>query len=758
MQSRVISTSVDSDAAKAGLDRTSHISPDALADLLERHIQDKFPDQYSNMSEGERVYLSSWLLTLSGYITNATEEKRRLSGELPVRAWATAASVVRSYEVEHRLYRALLYGNITPEEAKVASNPDHVVYTVHPSFSGTRGLVNAQHDTIKQFLLLSSESMSSSESVVPAIASYAIIQELLSLALNEMRAKDGTNNFARTKRTRVDEIYEGFVDYIPRVVDSTIEEVAIMLRRARNVGIEVKSLLTIAQLDNLAAATSDHSSWIIDGDGKVTCRAWDHDVALTAARRSLAEKQLSLLELVITDLKRASRDTSAADGIKEGLSDRIRKLTELEKLAQKWMQATSNLQDYKEANHHTQRGQDDSLIALVAAADEANAKYKKARQECRAELRHETSAELRDFASSLKHGDKSAIFSMFESRLVTKEMSVLTNLDALYLSASKGDFPIKLERRENAAQHKEVMREFLKLEKVRDLLVGRLSSGELQEIDAEIYQAATTSNDDALLLILEHLAEIVQSNDSGQVDQLKEHLLGLYKRIALAIAPQLPEKQSSLSRVRATPLEPVESLLIADLAHMSLVQLYPEAYRRTVIAEAATPEHVVLQSFDRARIREEVVKRGKSDLLIAYLFKELMGAGQLQTVMLLEDPYTVLESDRLLSEMLKRPLYYPALGLDLANLQTHTMKILESDGTVRDMTAYELFQRNGMTDEILLSYRLDLDELKQARVYIGPAKMLANSDAAKRGTLAGSLQFQNATPSIELAFYPALNS
>lgn len=728
-----------------------HPAPGQVADALEHAIRSNNEQEYARLNKGQQTFLSSWILTLAGYMTGVAEEKRRINGEIPVRTIPPASSQVRTGHIEERLYKALFSGRLKPHEVRSIASPDEVIFTAHPNFAEQRELVAIGQKCVDEFINTDADLLADiarggykAEKTVERLMAGTQLGQLMSQALKHLEP--------RKSRTRADELYEATVDFVPRVLQSGIEEVAVMLRRAKNIdGKMVPDKLTTDQLDCLSAATSTHGSWFTDGDGKRTSRAWDNEFAIVAIKRKAMEEQLGYLKTVIGEIPGGKGPAGLlkkkAIELEHALQEDLRIFAEIEEAAKKRMLALTALQTAHEQSPTLTREDKVLFPPLREAALAASSQYRALITEHGKTLTEDDSQKVLEFAKELKAMEAAGQLSFQKYKSRFDKTASLSTLDALYLVARKGDFPIKLERRENANQYKEVIRHFLDFSEVRTALLKYKTNG--APLDREIYDAARGKNDHALQKVLETMSAILnEEKDKPQGKQkfttmFRTALRNAYINNARLIEPQNAHEKAPPPERRPVASElPIEkALLLDDISNLWISTLYPNAFKRTIIAEAATPDLDTLKGFGsksgNAAIRDEVLLRGTSDILVVDILRRLTGSGVEETA-LYEDPHAILHTPALLAQTLQNPVYHSALGIDMGRAQERVMYKLSDTGTPEAMTAYDFMRQRGFDDRAMQANRLDIDRLKRAWVYVGPAKQLANSDSAKRGTLATS--------------------
>ncbi len=737
-------------------DLVPHPMPERMAATLEKLISKEEPEKYGKLSDGQKIYLRNWLFALSSYASELTEEKRRMAGGgMQVRTLPKASSYAVSSSMENELYTKVLDGSLSPEEAKKQFSPQDIVYTTHPNFSSTGEMAEITHALVKDFLKISPRVLSEMGKN-PDEASNMLMGEFHASGLGSHFSKALDQLKPRKHRNRAEELNEAAVDLIPHIYEGLVEEATIITKRAAMVDVKAARSgkpLSFEQVSAVAEMTSDHSTWFTDGDGKRTSHAWDNDYALPAIKAAAMKEYIKSLKVV----KEQVRDMPVQEVVDQQidtLEAKLKLVDNFRNAAEGRMLTLTKLQTY--ADSQTEAPTRDEIggerLQLRKEAQEAGKYYRRlvTDEATREALMTDYSRPLIDLAKELKtleaKGDVqfSKVPSSFDGE------SHLNVLDALIIKASKGDFPMKIERRENANQHKEAMRYFLKTLSnagVADQLVNRVIPGTLppQKLTNEDFEdalRATTVPDEKCLSKVMHVIDDLASRarynkeslgegDAKLAAELSKVLEASYQTAARSIDPKYE------TRADRMPLElpSQESVFIDDVSPFYInAKLHKGAYKRLIIAEAGSPPNALLATGHSQNIKDEAILRDSNDVLTVNIFKNLLGSN-VDVVPLYEDPDAILNTPAMLAKKLSNPVYHNALGIDLSQADSKTMR--KADGT--DISAYEFLQSQGFTDPVMKQRKMDIDTLKEAKVYVGPHKMLANSDSAKRGTLAASV-------------------
>ncbi len=730
----------------------SHPTPERIAKALESVISERLSGDYKDLNAGQKIFLKNWLFALSSYASEITEEKRRLGGGgLPVRTLPKAGSYVISGTAEREFYDRLLSGDPAVDKAKQQFSPQDTIYTTHPNFSQTRELANLTPEILKHFLGMSQESLEA----------LGRNEESAKAVLSKQFADNGLgNDFAqalsyikpRKGRSRADELDEAAVDLIPRVYEGITEEVSVILKRARMVDAKVGQTLSFDQVKKLSELTSDHSTWFTDGDGKRTSHAWDNNFAIPGIKAAAMDQFLQDLQKVKGRVSHKQEIAESVDTLIEELETKKHIVESVRDSARGVMLALTKLQTYAE-NHGETPVRDeveDERLQLRAAAQKAGKAYDMLmhQPETIEALTTNYSEKVLNIAHTLKELEAKGEVSFQKMPSAFDDKTPLTTLDGLIIKAAKGDFPMKVERRENANQHKEAMRYFLKTlanvglnHSLDGMAIPGSKTGEkLTGEDFMNALRATTSKDEQKLRkvmeVVDGLASraltpgALSDEEMTLVDKFKEILKNSYEATANNVAPKYHKSPDAI------PLElPVnESVFLDDVAPFYISgKLYNDAFKRVIIAEAGSPPNQMLSQGNLSNIRQEAILRDSNDVLTANIFKNLLGS-KVDVVPLYEDPDAILNTPAMLSTKLANTAYHNSLGIDMGKASEKSL--VKTNG--QEMTAYEFLRSQGFSDNAMSMRKMDIAELKDALVYVGPHKMLANSDSAKRGTLASS--------------------
>ncbi|NBO18660.1 MAG: hypothetical protein EBV03_05410, partial [Proteobacteria bacterium] len=582
----------------------------------------------------------------------------------------------------------------------------------------------------------------------------------------------------RKARNRAEELDEATIDLIPRVYEGNTEEVAIMLRRARMVGVKLDSkagakplgpdaVLSFDQVQALAKLTSNHSTWFTDGDGKRTSHAWDNEYAVPAIKAAAMQQYVKDLQNVKRSVSHLPIDNEV-DGVIRELRADLKHLTAVRDAAKDHMLALTKLQSYAEQHGVTQT-RDEVGGELGELRKEAKAKGEVYRrlienQDVATALSHNASAKVLGLVKKLK-GVEAAGEARFDKLPSSFDgQTALSNLDSLIIKASKGDFPMKVERRENANQHKYALRYLLKalsnsgnINDLTELTVpGSQPPVKLTKTDISGARRCTSPGPDdemkdsarevpmpgdehRLRVVLEALNDLAYREAKGMpmsdkerevIRTVKKTTEGCYNTAMEDIFPEYHAAPDA----RPLELDRQESVFLDDVSPFYLSgKYYPGAFKRVVIAEAGSPPNDMLSKGVQDDIRKEAVLRDSNDVMTANLFKNLLGS-KVDVVPLYEDPDAILHTPAMLANKLRKPVYHDALGIDFDKASKRTLKRM--DGS--EISGYEFMKAQGYSDQQMTARNMKIDDLKRAKVYVGPHKMLANSDSAKRGTLAAS--------------------
>lgn len=776
--------------------------PEVLAQGFEKAISEKMSDTYQNMDEGQKTYLRNWLFSVSSYLSDLVEERGRMEGETPARKAPKASSYIFSGETENQFYEQILSGAKVMEEAKKLDpsnhseeanavrakaekatellmanqgrfSPQDVVFTAHPNFSSTRELANLTPEIFQNFLSFSTKDLSAmakspdeaAKKIGEALGHNRQFNHVMERAVKAIKPRDFRN--------RAQELEEATIDLIPRTYQGNTEEVAVMLKRARMTGVELPDKLSFEQAKALSSMTSNHSSWFTDGDGKRTSHAWDNEYALPAIKAAAINEYLQ-------DLKSLNRQVSHKPGLHKEVSEVIQQLGEQKQLllelkdaAKDRMLALTELQTYAgkldesptrdeiEDDHRNIRKKagaaHDRYRLLLRTPEGGKTKHLEA-------LMEDASANVLKLAEKLKKADIDfdPYQSDFDANRAEEAMHEkgMSRLDALIIKAAKGDYPMKLERRENANQHKQAIRYFINaLSNAGDdkLLVGMQIPGTNETLTAGQISSAKRATipeaEENLLKTLKVIDDLAARARSGELrnekeEKAAERLQQVLENTYRTVSSDINNHTEVMPGEEPLELNEAASVFVDDVAPFHLSgKLYPNAYKRLIIAEAGSPPNGMLSENDPMQTSKEARLRSNNDMLTVNIFKNLMRS-DVDVVPLYEDPDAILNTPAMLETQLKDPVYHNALGIDKKKPEAHTMK----DGGGKDISAYEYMRRQGFSDEVMKKRGMKVDELKDAKVYVGTHKMLANSDSAKRGSLAAAvLNMVSVTESYEAA-------
>ena len=733
-----------------------HPMPEGMAKTLEAAIATQNTEAYTKLDEGQKIFLQNWLFALSSYATELTEEKRRMTGGgLPVRSLPKSSSYGLASDMERKLYTGVLDGSISAEEAKKQFSPQDIVYTTHPNFSATPEMAILTQDALKSFLKISPTSLGEiakdSGKIGPSLQ-----KELAACGLNKIFSKALEELKPRKHRNRAEELEEAAIDLVPNIYKGLVEEVAIISKRGAMVDVPAFKSgknLSYKQVTALAQMTSDHSTWFSDGDGKRTSHAWDNDYALPAIKAAAMKEFLASLKKIKKDVEGTSIQESVNTQI-NGLEANLVLVQKFTQKARDRMIALTKLQAYADAHGESVVRDEisDELLQLRKEVQRTGVAYQALRNDSNIlnALSTDYSAPILKLAEEMKGMESQGTLKISHISSSFDAKSSLSELDALIIKSSKGDFPMKIERRENANQHKEAMRYFLKTLSnagVAKELFGRSIPGmqppQLLTKDdfADAMRATTAPDEQCLRKVMEVIDDLatkaryhkeqLNSDDIALAAHISNVLETSYKTAANSIEPNYATRKDRM------PLElpSQESVFLDDVSPFYISgKLYKDAYKRLIIAEAGSPPNTMLAKGKTKPIREEAMLRDNNDVLTVNIFKNLLGSN-VDVVPLYEDPDAILHTPAMLATKLSNRVYHNALGIDLAQADSKVMR--KANGS--EVTAYAFLQSQGFSDDIMQARKLDIAALKQASVYVGPHKMLANSDSAKRGTLAASI-------------------
>lgn len=742
-----------------------HPMPEQMSQALEGALAKdaQLGGKYAELSEGQRQFLRSWIFAAASYATELGEERRRLSGGgLPIRTAPKMSSFVFSNEAESRLYGGILNGGMSAEIARQQMQPQDIVLTTHPNFSQKTELARLTPKVIKALSGLSNEDFvemarggESAQAVVAKLLGNRQFQKDMAEAMEHLKP--------RTQRNRAAELDEATLELIPRAYEGNTEEVAIMLKRARMVGVKLEGKqgareinqdvsLSFEQVQALASLTSNYSTWFTDGDGKRTSHAWDNEYAIPAIKAASMERFIKDLQELKSDVSHLPV-AEEVDQVVGKLQKNLERVEAVRDAARERMLALTRLQSYADEHGSGQTRDEvtDMQGTLREAAQKAGMKYRALimDEDVRSALLSNASDQVLAVAKQLKEavGRGEVRFPKITSHF--DEATPLSKLDGLIIRASKGDFPMKIERRENANQHKYAVRYFLEalsnaghFKKLVALNVpGTQPPQHLTENDLKGAMRATTPGDeDRLRIVLEAIDDLaarshknpssLSATETELLEVLRSTLENSYKTTRYNIEPNYEHVPDAMPM----ELERHKSVFLDDVSPFFLSgKLYGDAFKRVIIAEAGSPANTMLAQGVQDKIRKEAVLRDSNDVLTANVFKNLLGS-KVDVVPLYEDPDAILHTPSMLANKLRKPVYYDALGIDFSKAPERTLKHMDG----KEISAYDFMHAQGYSDAQMTARNLNIADLKEAMVYVGPHKMLANSDSAKRGTLAAS--------------------
>lgn len=725
-------------------------SADMLAKGLEKALE--ITGATATMNAGQKIYAKNWLFAVSSYAAELYEENQRLHGATPARAIPKASSVLFSTEAEQKFYGDLLSGKMSDADARRHYNPQDIVFTTHPNFSSKANLAALNHDVIKDILKLPPKLMGELAQGQPdAVANLVEYMKTAPLGQHLLAAtKEMT---PRKHRNREDEMNEATVALIPRLYDGLNEEVTIMLKRAASAGVKVPKTLSFNQVKSMANLTTDNSTWFTDGDGKRTSHAWDNDYAIPAIKVAAMAGYMSDLQKIKDDIGHRTDVSAKIDTLMADMGPKIEKVAKFRDAAAKRMLALTALQAHADERGGPVPREDVRKLTrdLRRKAREADTAYRTMIidpvtramiPEMREALTADFGAKVMELAELLKAEEAKGVeFRKIDSHF--NSATPLSAVDALIIKAAKGDYPMQIERRENANQHKEGMRLFMKAigyNGVDEELVGFSVPGTntqltMQDI-SEARRASTGEGEKYLRKVLEVVDDLASQNRKGQLvgkdkviaDKLEKILHNVYRVTADQATPALED---------AMPLELgiEESVFLDGVSPLFISGKHGRgAYRRIIIAEAGSPPNEMLAKNNEHEVMPEAKIRDGNDILTLNIFKNLLKSN-VDIVSLYEDPAAILHTPAMLANKLQNPQYHDALGLDMTKADEKTLRNPKG----KEITAYQFMKQQGYSDENMAERKMNIKELKKAYVYVGPHKMLANSDSAKRGTLAASI-------------------
>ncbi|MDX2112290.1 MAG: hypothetical protein SFW63_00945 [Alphaproteobacteria bacterium] len=683
----------------------------------------------STLSEAQQLYADALLLNVSNHAASALAEDASITSSTKARSAPPAHSRTRAGQYEPVLYELIKDGKT--EEIGRLVEKQSITITSHPNFSRSRELAKL------------SRELTDALSGLSRIEQHEI-QQTGTLPQGEIRdkvadilAKLPAELKPRKKRTRRDEVEETTLDFIPTAMKAASEQLAIIKKRAPQ-KLEFKST---NQLDAVAELLPEYNSWITDGDGKRTCHVYDTEYMIPAIKRKTYEEYLKQMEKLPDQL--GEWNVKAA---REKLSGDIAKLTEIEELTIRRMEAFNHLHEKYEA----QKGEGRDTPAVSA--------YQQARRDtqkiCEEYIQKVTGS---DAAKQLLQGDAvSEILTPLAASLGSIYKDALT-LDAdrqsvaedLYVKLKHfGNFAVRLQRRENAGQYHEIFKHLIeKQNSVREALVERLAGTYgVDENDIISRMEDKKFLSDAINTFAHDI--IIEDKDSKVRKAIKEE----YRRLAAKLEKSAKKNNGGDQNPAISALEKDELLALDGLGHFVMAQYYPEAFKGGfVIAEFGQPGLDVLKRGDEAEIAQEVGRVAMDDMKLQVALAHAMKTNKfdrsrVKIIPLHEDPATLLHipgaqgvlrgngsEDSLIGNYL---LDY--MGVTKENAESKAKLTIDKDGKLRKLTAYDEMKRLGVSDGELQKRGLNAESLKKTLVLEGPEDMEACSDNSKRAGIIGA--------------------
>lgn len=618
----------------------------------------------------------------------------------------------------------------------------------------------------------------------------------------------------RVKRTRAEEQHETVTDMIPTVMESATKQIeAIKQRRMqlgraqisdykesnkqtrtekrkrpnsanqwrqRNVTVtsnevsgnaEPIPFKSVSQLDCMAAMLPRFNSWsIADGDGKRTSHIYDTEMAIPTIKRATYQHYLKNMEL----LKNVPIQGLDVAAVTHALQTRIKLLTQVEELATERMDALNALHqlgehpDPEEKLATQKRAEKACYIYMKKLDDTPNGLQLVGQDE---NVGAATIKDLlrEDYASELKTQIKDTLENVYKGGRIEKPHKEI--LEDTYMKlATYGNFSVRLQRRENAEQYRDVLAYLVnnnelftkELSKNMPAPEGRrYTEKDLQDIvnnhtgHPEEYskmvaffaESVMKKNQLAKTVALTVAGVNTCSNSGAMLPQNAGRVAynkGSFKWLAQLLG-QRGRDNPNEANYEITPLQPRALLALDDLGYFNMAKLYPEAFAGGfVIAEFGQPDLEILQTNDPDKIKEAVKRTATDDMMLQVAFAKCMGAEKSPLIPLHEDPETmrhIPDAQNALRSRAIKDYLLQYMGIDGEQKGTvakqKALKYLKEDGSVDSLNAYQYMQRFGLDEAEMIEQGLNPSQLKHTYVLEGPKDMEACSDNSKRASHIG---------------------
>jgi hypothetical protein len=697
------------------------------------------------LNDEQKLYARATLANIANTATGVLAAENSLKGLTHARKQRPASSITATYPYESALYDLIDKGDV--EGVKRTTKRQTITTTAHPNFSRSRELAETSRQLTSLLEGLSKQDQDAIQNTGKLPDNLEQRQDIKE-KLEELAGK----LHPREKRSRRDELTETALDFVKTAMDAAGEQVRIIKKRKASIQDGKKDFTSLAQLEATAALFPEYNNWFADGDGKRTCHSWDAELAVPATKRATYEQYLK-------SLKTLPDNVNGVD-IKEWVNKfttAINQLQELENCAAERMVAFNELQEvaFKYANT--------TVDERTSALEEPSLKTQKASLAYKEQLKQTREILGQDMAKELKEKLGAALADIYK-KPDSEQGKAKGVMEDLYMKLTAfGNYAVHIQRRENARLYNNV---FLNIidndEEIRKLVTKELKTAHptIKMLNLGGYLAA---HPEVLTEAVEILANKIAGEptipaeetytkfktDELELDKSKLTTAERIKFLFYKLSQKIENTgngnghiEEGKADVLITPLQPRELELLDDLGYFNLARLHQEAFKGGfVMAEFGQPSDKVLKSGNDKRIKEEVIRTAKTDMLLQLTFAKAMGMPEnLPIIPLYEEPDS-LKYAPAAQEALQHPiiqnylLKYIGVDGDNAHLaKEKAVKYVDDKGEKTPLTAYQYLKRFGYKDEELP----DIENLKNTHVLEGPEDMEACSDNSKRAGIIGA--------------------
>ncbi len=735
--------------------------------------------QTKKLSPEERIYARALLLSVAGVGVGIMAEESSLRGGTQARKASPAWSIPRVGTYEGSLYDLIDAAKTHAVERSI--QPQTITITAHPNFSRSHRLVELSHDLSRELGKLDRQAQAEIErtGALPGTNAGKTITEILASIKRELKP--------RTGRNRYEELKETTLDFIPTLMQAADEQIDLFKTRKailRGGQGEAKATFTsLAQLDAVAATLPKYNSWFADGDGKRTCHVYDMEVAVPAVKRATYAHYQAALD-GFKKLPNGKLGAVDVDRWKRELGNEITLLHDVEERAVKRMQALNEFlaasEEYRKADPQNVPAQRKVDAARIKAQAASSAYMEKLNEKIDGQPVYDILRQ--DKISRLRQEIGGALSEAYSGKTTLDPLHKELAEDLYTKLSAYGNFAVRMQRRENAKEYREVFEYLMKnCDSLRKEVAQRSGLSEA-EVQATQLDSKTSRQSSRFSRAVRALAEAAMDDASSVRQLIYDH----YRSLAGDLEKVRKPGDNGNTGDEIKPLEYRELLTLDALGYFNMSRLYPEAFQGGfVIAEYAQPNTTFLQEHadpqHKQDVANEVKTRAKTDMELQVALARSMWelspsdkqagrkAVSLPLIPLHEDPVALEHIPAAQAALREGPLaqylleymgirgseeekaalaaqkavqYVTESGDSTANRgreANHTEnwdKVMKAQA--KPLTAYQDLRRYGFSDAEMERASLDIALLKKTHILEGPPDMEACSDNSKRATIIGA--------------------